>query len=92
MKLRRELVERIASRLAAALLAEKQVRGLERANLASRIQAAMTDDLRVEDRLNDEVREILRQHIQELDRSHVEFHEMFKKVKAKLVRDRKLIL
>lgn len=92
MKLRRELVDRIASRTAATLLDEALASGRDRAGLTHLLASAITEDLRVEDRLNDEVRDILRQHMQEMDRAQVEHHEMFKKIKAKLVRDRKLIL
>ncbi|MFQ5720681.1 MAG: DUF507 family protein [Acidobacteriota bacterium] len=92
MKLRRELIERIAGRLAAAVISEGLASGRDRAGMQSLLAGALTEDLMVEDRLNDEVREILRQHVNEMDRANVEHHEIFKKIKAKLVRDRNLIL
>ena len=92
MKLHRELVDRIASRVAATIDNEGLVAGLARPALTELLARAINDDLRVEDRLNDEVREIIQQHMHEMDRANVEHHEMFKKIKAKLVRDRKLIL
>jgi len=46
----------------------------------------------VEDRVNDEVRNILVQHQDEMRRTGVSYQEMFKKVKAQIARDRKLIL
>ena len=52
----------------------------------------MEDDLAVEDRLNDEVREILIQHQDEMRRTGVSYQEMYKKVKGQLARDRKLVL
>ena len=92
MRLHRELIERIASRMAATLDEENLVSGGSRDAIADLIGRAVTEDLQVEDRLNDEVREIIRQHMSEMDRQNIEHHEMFKKIKAKLVRDRKLIL
>ena len=53
---------------------------------------AITADLMQEDKLNDEVRELLSQHAEQIGRANVEYHELFKKLKAKLVRDRKIIL
>lgn len=82
----------MGSRLAATLLGEGLASGRDRTGFAEILSHAITEDLRVEDRLNDEVREILQQHVHEMDRANVEHHEMFKKIKAKLVRDRKLIL
>jgi hypothetical protein len=57
-----------------------------------RLARALTEDLQVEDRLNDEVREILRGLSAQMEGQNIQFHEMFKLVKAKLVRERKLIL
>jgi hypothetical protein len=57
-----------------------------------RVRQRMTEELTVEDRLNDEVREILIQHQDEMRRTSVSYQEMYKKVKAQLARDRKLIL
>jgi hypothetical protein len=92
MKLRRELIDRIAGRMASVLTSEKCLTGVAPPALAARLAIAMTEDLMVEDRLNDEIRDLLRKHSQEMDRERAEYNEMFKKVKAKLVRDRKLIL
>jgi hypothetical protein len=52
----------------------------------------MLEELTVEDRLNDEVREILIAHQDEMRRTSVSYQEMYKKVKQQLARDRKLIL
>jgi hypothetical protein len=52
----------------------------------------VTGELQVEDRLNDEVREILTQHSEEMRRTNVEYREMFKMIKKKLARERKIIL
>jgi hypothetical protein len=60
--------------------------------VAQRVRQTMTQELAVEDRLNDEVREILVQHQDEMRRTGVSYQEMYKKVKAQLARDRKLIL
>ena len=50
MKLRRELIDRIAHRMAGVLVDEELVAGLEEPALAGRIAQAVTEDLMVEDR------------------------------------------
>jgi hypothetical protein len=60
--------------------------------VAQRVRQRMTEELTVEDRLNEEAREILIQHQDEMRRTGVSYQEMYKKVKAQLARDRKLIL
>ena len=52
----------------------------------------MTEELLVEDRLNDEVRVILTEHAEEMLRTNVEYREMFKMIKKKLARERNIIL
>jgi len=92
MRLTRNQVDFIAYRLTTGL-AEK---GLAEADDPNRMMesliAIMTEELLVEDRLNDEVRDILTQHAEEMRRTNVEYREMFKMIKKKLARERKIIL
>jgi hypothetical protein len=60
--------------------------------LALRLRQRMNEELSVEDRLNDEVRQILTEHQDEMRRTGVSYQEMYKKVKGQLARDRKLVL
>ena len=60
--------------------------------VADKINQVITEELSVEDRLNEEVRQILIDHQDEMRRTSVSYQEMYKKVKQQLARDRKLIL
>jgi len=60
--------------------------------ITQRVRASMMQEITVEDRLNDEVRDILTQHQDEMRRTGVSYQEMYKKVKGQLARDRKLVL
>ena len=60
--------------------------------LTQRIRLRMMDEITVEDRLNEEVRQILTDRQDEMRRTGVSYQEMYKKVKAHLARDRKLVL
>jgi hypothetical protein len=46
----------------------------------------------VEDRLNEEVKELLRAHTAEIERGNIDYARMFTMVKRQLVRERGLIL
>jgi hypothetical protein len=52
----------------------------------------LIDELRVEDQLNEEVREILRKHSDEIDYKRLDYKRLFDMTKKKLVRERNLIL
>ena len=57
-----------------------------------RIQAAMLEELALEDRINDEVRIILETYSDEMRQSGANYQEMFKKIKNELVRKYKAVL
>lgn len=93
MKLRKEIVHFIAEALAAQLVDEGLIESdYSQHELSEKVRRIITDDLLVEDRLNDEVRDILSRHSRMLDRSNVNYSEMFKMVKNRLVKERGLIL
>jgi hypothetical protein len=60
--------------------------------LAERIRVKMAEEIAVEDRLNEEVRDILNKHADDMRRSGVSYQDMYKKVKGELARQRKLTL
>lgn len=51
----------------------------------------ITEELQVEDRLNDEVREILSQYSEYMRREGVSYQEMFRRIKNTLIMQRKVI-
>ena len=60
--------------------------------VTNRVRLRMLEELTIEDKLNEEVRQILIDHQEEMRRTSVSYQEMYKKVKQQLARDRKLIL
>ena len=60
--------------------------------VANRVRLRMLEELAVEDRLNEEVRQILVERQDEMRSTGVSYQEMYKKVKQHLARDRKLVL
>ena len=57
-----------------------------------RVRLRMTEEITVEDKVNEETRNILTQYQDEMRRTGISYQEMFKKVKGQIARDRKLIL
>jgi len=58
----------------------------------ARVIAALTDELSLEDRINEEVRVILEAYSEEMRKSGAQYAEMFKKVKNELTRKYKAVL
>lgn len=65
---------------------------LDAADLAKRVERVVTEELMVEDRLNDEVRELLKAYGAQMERGSLDYHKMFLLVKQKLVKERMIIL
>jgi hypothetical protein len=57
-----------------------------------RVIAALTEELALEDRINEEVRLILDAYSEEMRKSGAQYAEMFKKVKTELTRKYKAVL
>ena len=60
--------------------------------VAERLRHALTENLSVEDQLNREVDDILRNHLKEIQRDSVDYRRMFQMVKTKLARERNLVI
>jgi hypothetical protein len=82
----------MAQEVAKRLVADQMIETSATEQLTPRIRQAMAEELGVEDRVNEEARQILNDHSDEMRRTGVSYQEMFKKVKAQIARDRKLIL
>jgi hypothetical protein len=92
MLIARDYVGHMASEVVKRLVDANQIETKAADAVIPRVRQKMMEELTVEDRLNDEVREILTQHQDEMRRTGVSYQEMYKKVKGQLARDRKLIL
>ena len=53
---------------------------------------AITEELLTEDRLNTEVRELMKAYATEIEKGPVDYQKMFTLIKSKLVKERGLIL
>ena len=92
MLLSRDYVTYISREVVRKLVAAQMIEAPAAVALMERLRAAMDEELSIEDRLNEEVREILSQWAEEMRKRGASYQEMYKKVKGQLARDRKLIL
>lgn len=92
MRLTRDQVGQISQRIVRGLMKDGAIAADTPENTIDLIVRVFTEDLAAEDKLNDEVREILQSHADEINRGMVNYQELFRKVKAKLARDRKMVI
>lgn len=84
------LAAEVIKKLVAGQLVEIKEKDLE--PVTARVRLRIMEELTVEDRVNEQVRNILIQYQDEMRRTGVSYQEMFKKVKGQIARDQKLIL
>ena len=91
MRVPKKMVDDMAAQIQQTLLSGLMIDHPDKERLYSIIHQVILDELMVEDKIDEEVRQILNEHVDEIQRANVQYHEMFKKVKAKLQRERNLI-
>ena len=88
----KEYVGYLAREVSKKLIEGEFIEAPDRAAVTQRVNAALIEELSLEDRINDEVRIILETYSDEMRRSGANYQEMFKKVKNELVRKYKAVL
>jgi hypothetical protein len=92
MLLSRDYVGYMAKEIVKRLIAGKMIETKNVENLNQQVRQVMAEEVTIEDRINEEVREILAKYSDEMRRTGASYQEMYKKVKGQLARERKLIL
>lgn len=93
MRLKKEMIEYISRSVTTTIIKKDYVRPIvNEKEISAEIAHVITEDLMVENRLNEEVKEILRKYGDDIDKENVDYRSMFQMVKKKLVRERGLIL
>jgi len=92
MLINRDLVSYMAADIVKKLHEGELVEVKNTAEVTHRVRHAMVDEITVEDRISEEARQILIQHQEQMRNSGISYQDMFKKVKAQLARDKKVVL
>ena len=92
MSLQKEYVHYLSRRLVDELIKREMIESSDAVALREKILVVMEGELGLEDRINEEVREILKGYADEMRNTGVSYQDMFKVVKNKLVKDKKVVL
>ena len=92
MRLKKESIEKVSKKIIKSLV-DKDLIIWEGSpeKLEAIINQLIIEDLMVEDRLNDEVKQLLDSRTEEYERSMMDYGRVFQLVKSKLARERGLI-
>lgn len=92
MRLTRDHVEALSQRIIRGLIKDQMIATERPEATIDLLAAVFLADLTAEERLNDEVHELLKNYSEEISRGMVNYQELFRKVKSKLARDRKMVI
>jgi len=92
MALRREFVQLLSKKIVEELVEQEMIEVPEGLDLAEQVFQVMDTEVNLEDRINEEVRMLLNQYQDQMRQSGASYQEMFKLIKNKLVREKKVVL
>ena len=92
MRLNKNQIEHLAFVILRNLSKEGKVIVEDRTHLIDAITSLLTDEFLKEDKLDQEVREILSKHMEKIRRENIEYQTMFRMIKTKLARERNIVL
>jgi hypothetical protein len=92
MPLRKEYVHLLSKKVVQELIEHEMIEIPEGYDLVEQLFQIMEAEINLEDKINDEVRLLLNQYQDQMRQSGASYQEMFKLIKNKLVREKKVVL
>jgi hypothetical protein len=93
MRIPKGWVPGISKKIAEDLLKNELIRLREsKEHVIGLIEELMLEELMVEDKLNDEVKEMLRQYDAEIEKGHLDYQRLFNMTKQKILRERNIVI
>ncbi len=92
MRLNKNQIEHMAFIIVRNLFKEEKILADNKNDLTSDISNLLTEEFLKEDKLDQEVREILNQHMEKIRKENIEYQTMFRMIKTKLAKERNIVL
>jgi hypothetical protein len=92
MRLSKVQIEHMAFIIVRNLLKEEKIIVESKNDIITDITTLITDEFQKEDKLDQEVREILNQHMEKIRKENIEYQTMFRMIKTKLAKEREIVL
>ena len=92
MRLNKNQIEHMAFVIVRNLLKEEKIIVDDRNKLTEDLMNLITDEFQKEDKLDQEVREILNKHMEKIRSENIEYQTMFRMIKTKLAKERNIVL
>ncbi len=92
MRLNKNQIEHLASMILRNLTKEGKIIVDDKSRLLDEIAGLLTEEFQKEDRLDQEVREILQKHMEKIRKDNIEYQTMFRMIKNELAKKKGIVL
>ena len=92
MRLNRPQIEQLAFIIVKELLSENLILTDDKEKMVTEVEMVITKELEKEDILDEKVKDILKDKLNEIRNTNIDYYEMFKMVKSKLADQEEIIL
>ncbi len=92
MRLSKNQIEHMAFVIVRNLMKDEKIIVDNKNKLIEDVTNLITDEFQKEDKLDQEVREILSEHMEKIRKENIEYQTMFRMIKSKLAKERNIVL
>ncbi len=92
MRLNRNQIEHMAFLIVRNLIKTEKIIADNKNKLVDDVTNLITEEFQKEDKLDQEVREILSKHMEKIRKENIEYQTMFRMIKSKLAKERDVVL
>ena len=92
MRLNKNQIEHLGSLILRNLSKEGKIIFEDKSRLLEEVTTLLIEEFQKEERLDQEVRELLSKHIEKIRKDNIEYQQMFKLIKTKLAREKGIVL
>ena len=92
MRLNKQQIEHLAFHIVKKLLKENLLMVENREKIVVDVQNIISTELEKEDMLDEKVKEILKEKLNEIRNSNIDYYEMFRMIKSKLAEQENIVL
>jgi hypothetical protein len=92
VRLTADEIEYLSRKIVKTLVASHKIEVDSEPPLVEALIRAINEEMSLEEKLNEEARQVLMEHSSEMERSNITYTEMFKKVKRELAKKKGIVL
>ncbi|MCD6454705.1 MAG: DUF507 family protein [Candidatus Aminicenantes bacterium] len=92
MRLSKKQIAHLAMTIVRQLIEDGKIIVDDKNRLVEDIENVLIEEFLLEDKIDEEAKKILSEHLDEIRRSNIEYNELLKQVKRKLAKDKGVVL